>query len=250
MSNDPTAPGPAAGSGDTHADLREWDAAYVLGALPLPERLQYERHLADCPRCREAVAELAGIPGLLARVDDADADRLLVDDRSADGGMVGPPVDLVARITATESRRRTHRLRRRLAVGVVAAVLVAGAVIVPVLLNRESPPTVATSLAQTAENPLTAEVSLFAEDHGTRITVVCSYASTGGWAQPQPPGAWTYGLYVLDDAGTPTLVSSWTARRGDTVAVSGATALDVAAIRTVQVRSIDTGRLLLASTLR
>lgn len=250
MNDDPDLTDPADGVGRAHPVYREWDAAYVLGALSLQERHEYEQHLSECRWCREAVAELAGIPGLLARIDPADAQRVSAGDRPVADGTAGPPADLVARITAADARHRTRRLRRRLAVGVLAAVLVAGAVLVPVLLSRDPAPTVATTLDRTAENPLSADVALFAEDHGTRITVLCTYASSGGWARPQPAGAWTYGLYVVDEAGTATLVSSWTARRGDTVTASGTVALDVAAIRSVQLRSIDTGRTLLTSTLR
>ncbi|MCZ2263463.1 anti-sigma factor family protein, partial [Isoptericola sp. QY 916] len=47
---------------------REWDAAYVLGALSPADRRDYEEHLAGCDACRAAVAELAGLPGLLASV--------------------------------------------------------------------------------------------------------------------------------------------------------------------------------------
>ena len=47
---------------------RRWDAAYVLGALSPSERLEYEDHLAYCSSCRTAIVELAGLPGLLARM--------------------------------------------------------------------------------------------------------------------------------------------------------------------------------------
>ena len=45
------------------------DAAYVLGALSPAERLEFERHLGRCDDCTRAVRELAGLPGLLGRVD-------------------------------------------------------------------------------------------------------------------------------------------------------------------------------------
>ena len=48
------------------------DGAYVLGALSPAERAQYERHLATCSFCREAVAEIAVLPGLLGRLDPSD----------------------------------------------------------------------------------------------------------------------------------------------------------------------------------
>ena len=46
----------------------EYDAAYVLGALSPEDRRDYEAHLATCDDCARAVGELAGMPGLLARV--------------------------------------------------------------------------------------------------------------------------------------------------------------------------------------
>ena len=52
--------------GDDH-EYALWDAAYVLGSLSSTERHEYEAHLSSCPSCREAVAELTGMPALLSR---------------------------------------------------------------------------------------------------------------------------------------------------------------------------------------
>src|SRR5215831_16090276 len=49
------------------------DGAYVLGALSPAERADFERHLSTCASCREAVANLAVLPGLLGRLDQASA---------------------------------------------------------------------------------------------------------------------------------------------------------------------------------
>ncbi|MEO5315394.1 zf-HC2 domain-containing protein [Pseudarthrobacter sp. CC12] len=43
-----------------------WAAAYVLGSLAPSERIAYELHLAQCTRCTLEVAEMAGVPDLLA----------------------------------------------------------------------------------------------------------------------------------------------------------------------------------------
>ena len=51
----------------THAEFSQWDASYVMGALTPGDRRAYEAHLEECERCRVAVAELASMPGLLAR---------------------------------------------------------------------------------------------------------------------------------------------------------------------------------------
>jgi anti-sigma factor RsiW len=47
------------------------DAAYLLGALDTDERLAYEAHLAMCRRCRAGLAEISGIPPLLAGLDES-----------------------------------------------------------------------------------------------------------------------------------------------------------------------------------
>ncbi|WP_026075456.1 zf-HC2 domain-containing protein, partial [Cellulomonas massiliensis] len=60
-----------------HRDpYREWDAAYVLGALDPDERRAFEQHLQGCPACTAAVAELAGLPGMLRAVAPEDARAL------------------------------------------------------------------------------------------------------------------------------------------------------------------------------
>ena len=55
------------------------DGAYVLGALSPAERHAFEEHVGDCGKCRDNLASLAGLPGLLARVParrfDGTADR-------------------------------------------------------------------------------------------------------------------------------------------------------------------------------
>lgn len=60
--------------------------AYVLGALPPAERTAFEAHLAGCALCRDEVADLAGIPGLLGRLDAAVAESLLGDASRAPAG--------------------------------------------------------------------------------------------------------------------------------------------------------------------
>lgn len=55
----------------TRCEFAHDDGAYLLGALAPAERAAYERHLAGCASCREAVAEIAVLPGLLGRLDPA-----------------------------------------------------------------------------------------------------------------------------------------------------------------------------------
>jgi anti-sigma factor RsiW len=46
-----------------------WDAAHVLGSLSASDRREFGAHKADCPECREAVADLSGVRELLSQLD-------------------------------------------------------------------------------------------------------------------------------------------------------------------------------------
>ena len=85
-----------------------WDAAYVLGSLDAEERRQYEAHLSTCVRCREAVAELSGMPALLALLDPDEVAAL--DEASPE--LPQPPPELLDSLLAKVSwrDRRRHRL--------------------------------------------------------------------------------------------------------------------------------------------
>lgn len=98
-------------------------AAYVLGTLDPPERDALTPHLAACAGCRSALEQVAGLPGLLARVP-ADV---------AAAGLPQPSPQLVDRVLAVSRTEVVRRRRRRLAALAVAAslvVAVAGAVLV------------------------------------------------------------------------------------------------------------------------
>ena len=101
------------------AQIRPELGVYVLGAIAPADRVAVDRHLASCPRCREEVAGLAGLPALLRKVPAADAMQL-----SAERGQdpVGPPEPLVAGLIG---RIGAVRRRRRWGLAAAAAVLVA-----------------------------------------------------------------------------------------------------------------------------
>ena len=94
-----------------------WDASYVLGALSPAERREYEAHLQTCSRCRAGVAELTGMPALLAMVDLADVEAM-------DSGAPEPPLRPGLRDEVVgHVRRRRNRARwvTAAAVGLAAA---------------------------------------------------------------------------------------------------------------------------------
>jgi hypothetical protein len=59
-------PGPRGQEGHKYA---LWDAAYVLGSLSEVDWREFDAHLGQCRACRDAVAELSGMPALLSLLD-------------------------------------------------------------------------------------------------------------------------------------------------------------------------------------
>ncbi|MGW3965272.1 zf-HC2 domain-containing protein [Amycolatopsis sp. NPDC005003] len=97
---------------------RDWDAAYVLGALSPGERREYETHLSCCVSCAAAVASFAGMPGILSVVPRETSVELLEP--------VSPRVSLVPGLVR-EVRASRRRGRARVAAALAGAAL-AGAV--------------------------------------------------------------------------------------------------------------------------
>lgn len=207
------------------------DGAYVMGALSPSERAEYERHLAGCAECREAVAEIAVLPGLLGRLDVADVEAL--------APPPAPPDRMPALLAAArEVRRRERRTRRRRYVVVGAA---AGALAVAVGVagvttgwfgaGAGGGGTGATSADGTRIGvrmvtmqpvdgavPVSAEIGLNGTTWGTEIAMKCSYAKTGNRTK-----AWTFRLVAHGADGAKEQVGSWVAAPGETVSVVGAT---------------------------
>jgi anti-sigma factor RsiW len=81
---------------------------YVLGAIGAADRSAVDAHLACCAHCRDELAELAGLPGLLSRVTADDADNLV---RYRDDGC-GSRRELSAYLDLRWLLGRAARLRR------------------------------------------------------------------------------------------------------------------------------------------
>jgi anti-sigma factor RsiW len=189
-----------------HCEHEHDDGAYVLGALSPAERAAYERHLATCSFCREAVADIAALPDLLSRLDATEFAKLL------DPTLAGP-----------EPPRRTipaHHTRRRKPFGVRflttvgAVVLVAIMAIVVVAWTREtglpgtapSGPAMAMSRVDPASF-VSATVRLTGTSGGTRIDLECTYSSSA-------PGKSTFRVVVFGPDDEQEELGSWAANPG------------------------------------
>jgi len=231
----------------TPADpFREWDAAYVLGALEPADRRAYEDHLRTCDDCREAVAELAGMPGVL---------RLLPADETAGPvrDVAGPARDaeLIPLADLARSTRR-YRRRRTTLVAVAAGVLLVGGVAGGVTLANDhgsrgpvaSGPTSSSSalpsrqvdLVATDASGVAAELTMQARAWGTRLDWSCTYPEPPDGSAP-PPYDPTYELVVVDSGGTSTVVATWAAHGGSAHGLGASTSVPTASIRTIEIRT-------------
>ncbi|MGN9774713.1 anti-sigma factor family protein [Micromonospora sp. H33] len=200
----------------TRCEFAHDDGAYVLGALTPAERTAYERHLAGCAECRQAVAEIAVLPGLLGRLDPAGLEQFLP-----------PPEDsrLPDLLAAARERRRRERLaiRRRYALTTLAAAalaLVVGlgtAAVLPGTDQRGGGEMVAMQpVAGTV--PVHAEIGLTGTEWGTEVTMRCGYDSSVGYRK-----ASAFRLVARSADGTTEQIGSWLAGPGDDLRISGAT---------------------------
>jgi hypothetical protein len=206
------------------------DGAYVLGALSPAERAAYERHLATCSFCREAVADIAVLPGLLGRLDPAEFAKLL--DPTLTSLSSAPPPErsrMPDLVTAAQTTRRQERKKFRvrvlstaLAAAVVALIVGVGAVFwVGGAGSPGSPPTgpaVAMSSIGAAASPITAELSMIGASGGTKLNLDCIYTKSAQYTQP-----YTIRLMAYGPDNEAEQLGSWVALPGTKFTMTGVT---------------------------
>jgi len=223
-----------------------WDAAYVLGSLSGDERREFEAHLQTCPRCRAAVAELSGIPSLLAKLDSDDVAAF--DDRPADD-TAGPPARaLTSLLGDVRSRRRRSRWVTTAALAAAAALLTVGVVLTvrPETLGLQSGAqqevaAPALEMTKVSETPINATISVTGYGWGTRIDMACTY---GDWGRRDAPPQ-NLGMVVVGRDGSRTQVATWLGLSGATALPSANTPMQMQEIAAVQLVSPESGQVLL-----
>lgn len=213
-----------------------YDGAYVLGALSPSERAAFENHLTQCEDCSRAVRELAGLPGLLARVDPQ-----IVEDPPTDVPV--PPTLLPALIREV---RRSRSRRIYLAVGAAAATIVIAAGATAFITGNNGPGTPVagptSSAAATTDHPMSsvgtgplkASLGFTSVAWGTKIDLSCSYDETDEWDADESKG---YALVVRTSDGKEQQVATWRGIPGKTIRLTAATDSRRQDISSVEVRT-------------
>jgi hypothetical protein len=224
------------------ADVRLVLGVYVLGAAEPAERTLVRMHLASCRDCREELAGLAGLPGLLRRVPAAEADTLLGNEAGPDSRADPLAESALPRLLGRTAR--TRRVRRWLALAATAAavVLAAGSGIAAgrgfgadrvqrpagasaAAKARVSPPQVAWETAS-ARNDLTqatATVRYARAAFGTQLMVRVSGIAPGTTCE----------LRVIGPGGHREIAASWTVApsRHGTTWIEGSASFPASGIR-------------------
>jgi hypothetical protein len=215
------------------------DAAYVLGSLAPAERAEYESHLRTCDECAHAVRELAGMPGLLARVP---ADVL-------EKPVLAHPVPetLLPGLVAAAERQQRRRTIRTALLAAAVAVIAGGSAVVATSLGEgdegrdaaRPPVVVETTAAPQEMRPVghstsTGWVSLTPAEWGTRLDLTCEYRNAYGG-----DGPWKYKLVIRTTDGRLEEVASFAAIPGEPVHADGETRTDPDAIASVEVQNSD-----------
>ncbi len=214
------------------------DGSYVLGALAPAERQEFEQHLHDCPACASAVQDLAGLPGLLARVDV----DVLDDAPSADEP--APETLLPALVRGVRHLRRRRTVVTAM-LAAAAALVVGGAGVAASQLGQPAdrrpaaapttpaaPKSTARPMTAVQPAPMSARVAVQPVAWGTRLVLTCRYDpdDTGYGEAPE------YALVVRTQDGRTEQVATWRALPGQQMELSGATSARAADIAAVEVR--------------
>lgn len=220
-------------------DFTQDDGSYVLGALSPAERQAFEQHLAGCAECARSVRELAGLPGLLARIDP---DVL-------DSPPVGDPVPDTLLPKLVRHARRSQRRRMLATAGVAAAAtaaMVLGSVAVTGALDDDAPPAAAPSatpsvpasqtMSPVGHAAVRGSLAFTSVLWGTKLDLTCSYDGGTEYGAP-PPEPHTYVMFIRTRDGNMEQVATWRGLPGKTMRLAAATAANRTDITSVVVRT-------------
>ena len=234
-------------TGDSHR-YAMWDASYVLGSLSPADRREFESHMATCPQCRDAVAELSGMPALLSQLDRAEV--AAINESGATSPLLSAPEMspqvLTSLLAAVRFRRRRARMTTWAASAAAAVVLGIG-VLVGVQGHGVTAPqqSVASAqpMSQVGTSLLASTVSLTSQHWGTFINLQCVCLA--------PPDAHhdTLAMVVVGRDGSKTRLATWVAEPGHTATPAGSISTPVDQIAAVQVVAAESGQVLLQRSL-
>lgn len=218
-----------------------WDAAYVLGSLSAADRREFEAHIPRCPACREAIAELSGMPAMLSQLD---LNALAAINGSGHPSVVPKmsPQLLPSLLAAVRRRRRRTRLTTWTVTAAAAVLAISVFVGVHGYFTTSPPPQATVSalqLAQVGTKLLTSTVWVTPERWGTSINMRSQCLA------PLDAPHDRLAMVVVGRDGSQTRLATWVAEPGHTATPAGSISTPADQIAAVQVVYADGGQVLL-----
>ncbi len=197
-------------------------APYALGTLDEPDRAELEAHLPTCPECRVLLAEVAGLPKLLARVPVADV---------VGAAPPAPSEAMFERLVASAvTERRTRRTRLALVgAAAAAAVVLAGAGGTALVQARSGP---GVQVVAAAAGDVHARVELRPTDGGTGLKLQLSGV----------PALEHCSLVAVGRDGRREVAASWEATYEGTATFDGTTSIPASELASLRIET-DTATL-------
>lgn len=222
-----------------------WDAAYVLGSLSAAERREFETHLAECPRCRESVADLSGVPALLSQLSREDVAAIDAQGAAAQEPPEMSPELLPSLLETVRWRRRRTRVVTWVASAAAAVVLGLGvfAGVQGYVTSPQQHSASSQQMSQVGTNLLTSTVAVSSQHWGTSINLSCVCLA------PLNAHHDTLALVVVGRDGSRTRLATWVAVPGHTATPAGSISTPLDQIAAVQVVAADNDQLLLQRSL-
>jgi hypothetical protein len=208
--------------------FRDWDAAYILGLLGPDDRRAFEHHLRTCAACSVAVAELAGMPGILATLSKDEAVALL-DPDPHEPASDGPVTRL-----AVAARQRRRRVRLAIAGAGVAAGLGLG--VGGYIVGSADEPSAQSAagqfvaMSEVQPGVMSASLSVEKKAWGTRLDWNCHYGTAGGYSGR------VYELVITDKSGHETVAATWTAWSPEAASLTASSSLPKDSIQSLDIR--------------
>jgi hypothetical protein len=206
-------------------ELHELLGAYLLGGLDDADKARFEEHVRQCTICRDELADLETLPGLLNAVPVPDAVALAVP--TARAPHPGEPALTVPQPLFDELAARRRHSRRRLTalIGAVAAACLALGFAAAPLLDPANKPDASYSVQ--ADTGIQVTVGMVKKTWGTELAV----------DGKSLPNKGTLSLWVKDRAGAEDRACAWMATSSGRVRVTSATPLQYTNIASVELRN-------------
>ncbi len=211
--------------------VREELGAYVLGGLGPGERRAVDAHLAECQRCRDELARLSVLPGVLDRLT---AEEVL-EDLTSVPETVRP--QLASQLAA--AGQGLHRQVRRWRAATAAATLAAAAAAAALLVVDPAP----TETVRVAVVPVAADA---AQVEGTVAAFAWEWGTTVEVDLASLPARERYTIWVVDVDDEWIAAGTWGPTDDETARVRSATAVPTPRVARVEVHGDDGSSLLTA----